>query len=201
MNTLDVINECLGTMGESPLSTLEDPHAYRGAALATLANLNRQIQAKGWWFNRETLTLSPSSLDSTIYLPGDFVSVRVPRTVEGAATRQIVQRGRRLYDTSNGTYEFSSAVYVEVVRLVTFEDLPEVAAQHIAALTVLQFQSKYDGDTAKRRELMERIGGPHGTHAAINTEETRDQQVNLIESNGRLQRLKFITKSARRLLR
>jgi hypothetical protein len=201
MQTLDVVNEMLGTMGEAPLNTLEDPHAFRGACLSTLSNLSRQIQAKGWWFNREKLVLAPSALDSTIYLPGDFISVRVPRNAYGQATRNVVQRGRRLYDTEAGTFAFTSSVTVDVVRLIPFQDLPEVAAQYIASKAVLQFQSKYDGDTAKSRELKSRIEGPDGTFAAINIEETRDQQVNLIESNVRLQRLKAITKSARRLLR
>jgi hypothetical protein len=201
MQTLDVVNEMLGTMGETPLNTLEDPHTFRGACLSTLTNMNRQIQSKGWWFNRETLELAPSALDSTIYLPGDFINVRVPRLPTGRATRNVVQRGRRLYDLDEGRYEFDKAVTVEVVRLIPFQEMPETAAQYVAAMAVLQFQSKYDGDTAKSREIRGRLEGPMGLFAAINTEETRNRQVNLIESNPRLLRLKFITKAARRLLR
>lgn len=199
MQSLDVVNEMLGTMGEAPLNSLSDAHAFRGACLSTLNNLNNQIQAKGWWFNRELLALAPSALDSSIYLPGDAINVRVPRLTTGRSTRNYVKRGRRLYNLDTGTYEFTDTVDVEVIRLVPFQELPETAAQYIAAKAVLQFQSKYDGDTAKTRELRERIESRDGAYAAINAEETRSRQVNLIESNSRLQRLKRVTRAARAL--
>ena len=202
MKTLDVVNEMLGTMGETPLNTLDDPHAFRGACLSTLARVNREVQAKGWWFNSELLTLSPSALDSSIYLPGDCLGVRVPRKATGASTRNYVKRGRRLYDTGSngdaGTYVFTADVTVDIFRLIPFEDdLDEVAANYIASQAVLQFQSKYDGDTAKGRELEKRISGPTGTFAAFQRAETQNQQVNMIESNVALQRLKRITRGAR----
>jgi len=204
MQTLTVVNEMLGTMGETPLNTLEDPHTYRGACLSTLDRVNREVQAKGWVFNREFLTLQPGALNGHIYLPGDFIAVRVQRKRSGAATRTIVQRGRRLYDTgsygSEGTYVFTESVDVELVRLVPFEDLPESPAAHIAAVSVVEFQSKYDGDVAKTRELVARISGPMGTLAALQSEETRATQVNMIESNPRLMRLRRIIGAARRYI-
>jgi hypothetical protein len=198
MEVLDVVNECLGTMGETPLNSLEDPHDFNGPAQNMLDKNTRAIQAKGFWFNRESLTLAPSTLDSGIYLPGDFIAVRVPRDANtGLPHRNITQRGRRLYNTDGGTYVFTSPLKVDLIRLVPFADLPEQAASHIAAVTVLQFQSLYDGDTAKARELNARIDGKDGTLAALRIEEARNTQANLLESNYRLQRLKSITRTAR----
>ena len=34
---LDVVNECLGTLGESPLNSLLEPHEFRGTAQRELA--------------------------------------------------------------------------------------------------------------------------------------------------------------------
>lgn len=198
MEVLDVVNECLGTMGESPLNSLEDPHDFNGPAQNLLGKLNRSVQAKGWWFNRERIKLAPSALDGGIYLPGDFIAVRVPRDPHtGRSHRSITQRGRRLYDVDGGTYTFTEPLEVDLIRLVPFEDLPEQAASHIAATTVLQFQSLYDGDTAKGRELQGRITGTDGTFIALKSEEIRNAQPNLLESNYRLQRLKLTTRSAR----
>lgn len=201
MQTLDVVNTMLGTMGEKPLNSLNDPHSYRGACLSTLSRINKQVQAKGYWFNREYLTLQPSALNGHIYLPGDFINVEVPRSPTRDTT-QIVQRGRRLYNTEGGVYTFDHAVDVILIRLVPFEDLPEAAAQHIAAMAVYQFQTEYDGDTAKGRQLEDRISNPTtGTLGAFNTENIRNERTNFLRSNYKLQRLKAITNGARRWIR
>lgn len=198
MLTLDVVNEMLGTMGEAPLNSLDDPHTFLGSALKMLDKNDAQIQARGWWFNTEDITLQPSSLDSGVYLPGDTISVNVyPNQLGMGTTRSIVQRGRRLYNTNNGTYVFSGPVRVSLKRRVPFEDMPETAAQYIASKAVLQFQSDYDGDTAKTRELSSRISGPEGTFQAIQREHTRESQPNLLLGNDRLQRLKSITRGVR----
>lgn len=201
MRTLDVVNEMLGTMGEAPISSLEDPHTFRGACLSTLNNQNARIQSRGWWFNSEAITLSPSALDSSIYLPGDTINVRVPRA-SAEDTSPYVQRGRRLYNTNGGTFVFTTAQDVTIIRQVPFEELPELAAQHIAASAVVQFQSKYDSDSIKTRELRDRVEHPTtGTLFYLVAEDMRNRRVNLIDSNSRLQRLKSLTNGARRFIR
>ena len=195
MQTLDVVNEMLGTQGFRPLASLTEPHAFRGAAQSTLTRVNRAIQAKGWWFNREPLTLQPSAVDSAIYLPGDTINVR-------HALAKYVQRGGRLYNTELGDYTFEASVDVILIRLIPFEDLPELAATHISATAVLEYQLNYDGDTAKTRKLEDRIDKDgKGTLADLQSEEIRSSRVNLINSNARLQQLKSITRAARSLLR
>lgn len=203
MQTLDVINEMLGTMGQAPLNTLDDPHPMRGACLSTLAKNSRNVQAVGWWFNRESLTITPSVLDSGLYLPGDVISVFVPHDKNtGEVLANVVQRGRRLYDTEKGSYVFTSAVTVELRRLLEFEDLPEVAAAYIAARAVKEFQLKYDGDSQKTRDLDDFIKDPViGAYSALNAEEIRQGKANFLEQNQRLQRLKLTTSMARRYIR
>jgi hypothetical protein len=196
MQTLDVVNACLGTMGHVPLASLAEPHAFKNAATSTLDRLNREVQSKGWWFNRETLVLHPDAYSAVIDMPGDAISVRVPRSYT-SANRNLVWRGGRLYDTDRGTNQFTEDVTVEIIRLVQFEDLPEEAAQHIAAKTILQFQSAYDGDTAKSRELGSRINGPDGTLVALKASETRNVKANFLEANEQLQTLKNLTRRVR----
>lgn len=184
-------------MSEAPLNALTDPHSFKGAAQRTLDRVNRLIQTPGWWFNREKLTLQPSAEDSGLYLPGDAISVITPKP-------NYVQRGRRLYNTDGGTYVFTNEVCVQIIRLVPFEDLPEIAAQYISSVTVLQFQSNFDGDTQRRKELTDRIGEPSGklgTLPAFMAQEIRHTKANLITSNSKLMRLKEITNGARRHIR
>jgi hypothetical protein len=180
MLILTVINSMLGTMGEAPLNAIDDPHPYRGACVSILNTADRELQARGWWFNREALTLQPGALDSSIYLPGDTINVRTP-------CRNYVQRYRRLYNLDGGTYTFTENVDVTLIRLVPFEHSPELYAGYAAAEAVLRFQKRYDGDSTKTRQLLEEV---REARIAANAEETTQAQANLIDSNPRLAYIK-----------
>lgn len=187
MLTLTVINSCLGTMGEAPLNAIDDPHPYRAACVSILNTVNREFQARGWWFNRERLTLQPDALDSCIYLPGDTIGVRTEN-------RNYVQRYRRLYNLDGGTYVFDTEQDVELLRLVPFEETPELYAAYAAAETIQRFQKRYDGDSQKSRELRDEL---KEARIAANAEETRQVKANLIESNVRLTYIKQSTRALR----
>lgn len=187
MLILTTVNDCLGTMGELPLTSLLDPHPLSAAAVSILDTVNREFQAKGWWFNREQTTLTPSVPDGFLNLPADAISVRT-------LDRKHVQRYRKLYNTDGGTYVFTAPQDIELVRLVPFEESPELFGAYVAAETVLRFQKRYDGDSTKTRQLAdERLAARIG----CNSEETRQVHANLIEGNQRLSYIKSSTRSVR----
>jgi hypothetical protein len=190
MQILTVVNNMIGLLGETPLASIEEPHQFKGAGLSLLDQENRATQARGWWFNVETTTLSPM-LNGRISLAGDVINVRTE-------SRLIVQRGRYLYDLDNGTDIFESPVDVSLIRLVPFEQMPESAAAYVAACATKRFQLLYDGDSLKSRELSD---DKATTSAYLQAENTRNGKANLIHSNASLMRLKYITRQARRLIR
>lgn len=189
MLTLTVVNRMLATLGEAPLNALTDPHTFRGSALAKIDGKDSTLQAKGWWFNRELLTLSPNIGDSKIYLPGDVTNVMIPNRLD------VVQRGRVLYDTVNGTNLFTESLDAVIIRRIPFEELPELAAEYIAADAVLEFQSDFDGDSNKRQLLAATY---KTAMLEFNAEATRQSRYNVLESNARLQRLKSRINYARK---
>lgn len=194
MQILTVVNDMLGTLGETPLNTLTDAHTYRGACLSTLDKVNKSIQADGWWFNRENLTITVNPLDFKLYLPGDTMNVRCINDPS------IVQRGNLLYDTFNGTNLFDADYSIDVllIRLIPFEQLPEIAAARIADEAILRFQRAYDGDASRTRELAD---AATKSRLSLNAEETRQLRANLIDSNEKLQYIKSFTRNARASLR
>lgn len=183
MQTLDVVNACLATMGERPLVSLSSPHRFLEAAKQALNKSRRFQLSKGWWFNSETNTLSPQSDSGYIILGNDVLNVK-----PAAADAQYVVRGRKLYDRSIGTYVIGKAlVGAEVIRDLEFEDIPESVAQYIAAEAVLQFQVDFDGDSDKKRRLQE---DRDKARIEANADATRYSQANFIEQNLKLQRIK-----------
>lgn len=188
MQKLTVVNRMLATMAEKKLTSLTDTHRMLADCLDVLDEANRQIQADGWWFNLENVTLVPNIVDSGLYLPNDCLSVRTP-------TRNLVKRGNRVYNLDEGSYIFDKDLDVELIREVEFEDLPEIAASYIAAKAVYQFQTSFDGDKLRTDQLQATV---NETFIGINSAHTRNRRSNFINSNVRLQRLKFITRQARR---
>lgn len=187
MQKLTVINRMLATMGQAPLNSLTEAHAFRDAGVSVLDFKNQEIQAEGWWFNLEQLKLSPSPTDSNIYLPGDSLEVRT-------LSRTVVERDGRLYNLDGDTYTFTEDQWVVLVREVPFEQLPHLAAAYIAAEAVLDFQKNYDGDGTRTQRLERDVAV---ARAKVNAAMTRNRRPNFINSNIRLQQLKLVTRRAR----
>jgi len=181
MRKLDVINAMLGSMGEHPLNSLEEPHGFKGAMLGVLTRINLARQSIGWYFNRETVTLPVSATDSAIYVPADTLGVY------GKESKYIL-RGRRLYDASTGSVAFTEPAKVSLIRNVPLDDLPELPFQCIAAEAVYTFQKNYDGDSTKTRDLREEFGR---LLADLRAEDTRQTKANLVLANPRLALIKL----------
>lgn len=197
--TLEVVNECLATLGESPLNTLTEPHTFKSAALKAIDKANRRIQSRGWWFNVESITMKPAPDTGQMQLPGDCLKwasgVRTPDTLErGLPKPWVIQRGSRLYDTRTRGYEFTEEAVGEITRLVPFEDLPQVVNDFVAAEAVLKFQSSFDADNSRRQELAQAW---MTSKIELSAEQTRQAGVNLLNNNVRLNRIKSAVRRLR----
>lgn len=148
---LEVINGCLATLGETPLNSLDDDHTYKPAAQNFLVDANREMQARGWWFNTETIKLDPDATTKRISIPQDALVTRPIQRI----TPPHGNRGKYLYDTTNNTLEWESSVYLEVVRCLDFDDLPYTAANLVKYDAITKFQKEYDADAQKLRILAE----------------------------------------------
>ena len=188
MQTLTVVNTMLGTLGEAPLNALSDPHTFRGACLDMLDQHDAACQAKGWWFNREKLTITPNVGDSKLYLPGDVTNIIVPNRLD------LVQRGQVLYDTVNGTNIFSESVDALIIRRIPFDELPELVSTYIGYKAIMQFQTQYDADHNKTKSLSALYTD---ARLEFNAEATRQSRYNVLDSNARLQHLKSRIRQAR----
>lgn len=121
---LDVVNDMLGLLGEAGVNSLDTEHPLVARGLAYLKVANAREQARGWWFNTESVTLTPTA-DGEIILPQETLQVDPISPCE-----QYAQRGRLLYklEAGNGSpTKFTASVQVWLVRQVAFEDLPTQA--------------------------------------------------------------------------
>lgn len=140
---LDAINTMLSVIGEAPVNTVEDNGNVDAVmALQILRSTSREVQARGWHFNTEkSYPLTPDS-DGFLVLPNTVLRAD---TVDTSSDIDVVVRGNRLYNRREHTFQFEDAVYVDMVILLSFDELPEPARHFITIRASRIFQERVVG--------------------------------------------------------
>jgi hypothetical protein len=177
LTQLDVVNDMLASLGESPINTLDEGHPLVAAGLRAINTASWREQSKSWWFNLELVKLVPD-VTGTIYVPEDTIRVD-PRD----GTQAYTQRGRRLYNNfasaSIDKYNFSGAVECWLVRHIAFEDLPAPAQTLVSYSAQKDFQKAYDADRDKFQQL---VIDYRDALVTLNAEHIRNRNVNLLNT-------------------
>lgn len=140
---LEAVNAILGAVGEAPINSFDETFTDASMALSLLQSQSRLTQARGWHFNTELGYVLQPDGTKTIYLPRNTL-----RVLPQDGSTDYVQRGRKLYDRTNRTYEFESSVTVDLVLALPFEELPEAARQYLTIKAGRRFQDQYQSDQA-----------------------------------------------------
>jgi hypothetical protein len=136
---LEAINQMLFVIGEPPVNSVEDNGViFAVTALQTLSQVNRAVQMRGWhWNTEENYPLTPTYPEGFINLPKNTLKVD---TTGPDAQVDAISKGNRLYDRKKHTFVFGRTVYVNIVLLHDFEELPEAARHYITVRAARQFQ-------------------------------------------------------------
>lgn len=149
---LEVINHVLNTVGEDPVSSPTSNHPSAAAARVTIDRLSKELQIRGWWYNKEyDLTLLPDG-DGNIILPSNTL-----RAIITDPTSRLIWRGSKLYDPVNHTFNIGTSVVIDVVVQLDMEDMPESAATYLKHKAAHEFYVNDDGDRDKATELEKRV--------------------------------------------
>ena len=155
---LEAVNTMLSAVGEPPVTSLEG-QSNLDAAIAQniLSEVSREIQSAGWHFNTQTkVKLTPDSTTKEIALGDDVVRVDIDhwasttkKSTSGSVDkRDITQRGSRLFDRTNNTYEFESQVEATIVYVLDWAEMPEPARRYATVRAARVFQDRMVGSTA-----------------------------------------------------
>ena len=147
---LSAVNAILGAIGQSPVTSLGNTssttttsggttvttNSYENPEVGFIYNLlrdaNVDLQNEGWHFNTERhVTYTPDS-NGKIAVGNDVLKMD---TTEGWSdrTHDVVKRNGYLYDKQSHTDDFSdhTTINLDIVRLLSYEDLPEVFKRYI----------------------------------------------------------------------
>ena len=127
---LSAVNNILGAIGQSPLTTLNFDNPEVAFIYNLLRDANVDTQAEGWHFNTEKhVTYSPDA-NKHIVIGNDILSMDLHDNYT-KRTSNLVRRNGRLYDKINHTDEFDGDISLDIVKLYSFEDLPIVFRRFI----------------------------------------------------------------------
>ncbi len=141
---LEAVNKALQMMGESPLNSLQGLFGLGNLAESTINSVSRKVQTEGWSFNTDyQLSLVRDSITNHISV-GDNVS-RVFVDPYDYSDIDVVQRGKKLYDRKNNTYEFTQNLKADLTYILDWDDLPEHARVYIMTKTGRELQESMIG--------------------------------------------------------
>tara|TARA_B100000123_G_scaffold219285_1_gene167673 strand:+ start:442 stop:1047 length:606 start_codon:yes stop_codon:yes gene_type:complete len=141
---IQAVNIMLASIGEAPVSSLDDATlADVSIAESILDETNVEIQSRGLHCNTEiNFPITPNT-DGEIDLPVNCVSVD---TTGQSIQTDVVQRGTRLYDRGQRSFTtFTGTLFVTMVLLLEFTDLPQHVRRYITVKSARRFQNRILG--------------------------------------------------------
>ena len=134
---LSAVNAILGSIGQSPVSGIDFTNPEISFIYNILKEVNQDVQNEGWTFNLEYhVKENVNTSDNKIIIASDVMRIDMEDGFD--RTRDFVRRKDsdglwKIYDRVNHTFEFpdDDYFYVNVVRLLNFEDIPSVFQRYI----------------------------------------------------------------------
>lgn len=144
---LSAVNSMLSTIGEAPVNSLSSGLVDAETAETVLNEVSRDVQSLGWNFNTESNFTVAADNDGNVVLPTEVVRADLANSVTKyrSSKNEYVQRGNKMYDKVNHTYNIGKALTLDVVVLLAFNELPEVARRYITTKAARLFQERVVG--------------------------------------------------------
>lgn len=176
---LDAVNIMLGTIGESPINSLDAATGVVDAVTARsiLAEVSVQVQEEGWHFNTDyEFDLTPDT-NGYIYVPSNAIEVD---TSPYSREYDVAIRGNKLYDRGNKTYVFSKPLKADLTILLEFNELPQAARHYITIRAARVFQQRVVGSNVLGSFTQ---GDEYNALRAMRRYEARTADYNILTSN------------------
>jgi hypothetical protein len=137
------INRMLSSIGERPVNDIDTSQRLDVILARTVLNeVHVQSLTRGWWFNaEEKIELTPNA-SGELMVPADVIKV----DAWYKSITKFVKRGLRLYNKETRSYtDNTSNLYVNWVKLLTYDDCPESYKMYVAARAGVVFQKRSIG--------------------------------------------------------
>jgi hypothetical protein len=144
---LAAVNEILGSIGQAPVTVLDQTNPEVAFAFNTLMDISREVQAEGWSFNREYEYPVTPDTSGNITIPNNVLQMDLSRSYYNTQYDTVIRDGK-LYDRLNHTFTWDTTVTykVDILWMFDFDDLPQPFRDYIAAKAATRAATRLVGD-------------------------------------------------------
>ena len=145
---LQAVNQILASVGQAPVTTLEQTNPDVSIALDTLRQVSREVQAEGWSFNREyNYPLTPNDAGH-IEIPANMLQMDLSIDDYYNRDKDPVPREGKLYNRIAHTYiwEADKTLYFDISWFWNFDDIPKVVRDYIVSRAATLTAMRIVGD-------------------------------------------------------
>jgi len=164
---LPAVNQILASVGQAPVTTLDQTNPDVAIAYDTLLQVSREVQAEGWSFNTEENIKESPDVNGHISYPANVLQMDLTNNSSNY-NKDVIKKNGRLYDKIEHTDVWTGDVYVDKLFWYDWIDLPTVMQDYIVARAAVVVSSRIVGDEAQYEMLQQREA--HSRSAAMEYE-------------------------------
>ena len=156
---LPAINQILSSCGQAPVTTLDQTNPEVAIAYDTLLQVNREVQAEGWTFNKEYHYEFTPDTNDEVLIPSNILQLKL---TENAANVDFdgVRRSGKLYDRQHHRYTWGehSTIECDIVWEFDWVDLPQPIQDYVTARAATIVSQRIVGDNTQYQMLQQQEG-------------------------------------------
>ena len=153
---LGAVNEILASIGQAPVSSLEQTNPDVAICYNTLIQISREVQSEGWTFNTESEYPFTPDVNDQILIPSNILRLELSRyyNINGI---DAVRRDGKLYNKTDHTFTWTQGtVYCDVLWFFTWVDIPAPVQDYILSRAAVVTASRLIGDSTQFQLLQEK---------------------------------------------
>ncbi len=160
---LPAVNQILASVGQAPVTTLDQTNPDVAIAYDTLLQVSREVQSEGWTFNQEFEYVITVDSNKEYLIPNNVLQIDFSPSYVG--NKDVVRRSGKLYDRYNHTFEIGDSVgdtfKTDVLWFFDWVDLPRPVQDYITCKSATIVAQRIVGDpnlvaTLQQREVLSR---------------------------------------------
>ena len=152
---LPAINQILSSCGQAPVTTLDTTNPDVAIAYDTLLQVNKEVQAEGWTFNKEYHVEFTPDTDDYINIPNNIIQIKLTENSNNMEY-DAIRRNGRLYDRAHHTDKWTDdKIECDVVYEFDWVDIPQPVQNFITARAATIVSQRIVGDNAQYQMLQQ----------------------------------------------